>query len=266
MKKFYVIALIISIIYAYNNLSEDSRHPPRDIEISSNELCMADEDTVSIETSPNKETYLNVEDEVLICLAYVENYSERSYFCGKRWTIGYGSTYYADGTRVQSNEQITMLQAQKCVRQHLRRYVFPYIDKYVKRRLSRQEIIGTSMFIYNIGSENFKQSAFLQAVNNGKSSKECARRMTEFSKSGGKTALGLLKREWVQGAIYCGHISPHELLNLKPAGFYNFGLSEFYNNQYRLWDGFYDYNFSQQKIKSFLHKNKSNDLRVIDII
>lgn len=159
-----------------------------------------------------------------------------------------------------------MLDAQKCARAHLRKYVFPYIDKYVKRPLTQQEIIGTSLFIYNIGPGNFKKSAFLQAVNSGKNPTECVRRMTEFTKSAGKIATGLLKREWVQGAIYCGYITPYDLLELMPCGFYNYGLNEFYSSTTRAWDGYYNIKYSEDGVKKFLQKNKSRTNRVIDII
>lgn len=265
MKKFYFLAAVITILYAGRGLLVDKLHPPQDID--SHTEVLSDTDDINIEISPqNRETYLNIEDEILICLAYVENFSSQSYFCGSKWTIGYGSTIYADGRKVQSNQNITMLDAQKCARTHLRKYVFPYIDKYVKRALTRQEIIGTSLFIYNIGPGNFKKSAFLQAVNAGEKPAECVRRMTQFTKSAGKTATGLLKREWVQGAIYCGYITPYDLLELSPCGFYNYGLNEFYSSTTRAWDGYYNIKYSEDIVKKFLQKNRSQTNRVIDII
>lgn len=289
MKKFYITATIMTVLYALHSPSKDTPvaattnaalpvseklvkspppQPPQTIPDDENQSAYDDwKDDVPLEISPqNEEFYLGLEDELIICLAYVEDYKSSSYFCGKRWTIGYGSTIYADGTRVKSGETIDMLSAQKCVRAHLRKHVFPYIDQYVKRPLTRQEIIGTSMFIYNVGPGNFKNSAFLKAINNGITPFECSRRMTEFTKSAGKVAKGLLKREWVQSAIYCGYITPYDLLELKPAGFYNYRVEDFYKTSGRLQDGYYKYNFSKQKLQEFLHDNQSSSKRVIDII
>lgn len=264
MKKFYFLAAVITIFYACRGSLVNLLHPPRDIDHPVEEVL-----SDSVQNAPslqNREVYLNIEDETIICLAYVENFSPRSYFCGSKWTIGYGSTFYADGQKVQSNQSIAMLDAQKCVRAHLRKYVFPCIDKYVKKPLTDQEIIGTCMFIYNIGPGNFKKSAFLHAVNAGEKPLECVRRMTEFTKSAGKTAPGLLKREWVQGAIYCGYLTPYDLLELKPCGFYNYELNEFLNSTARSWDGFYNISYSEDVIKKFLQKNRGQTDRVIDII
>lgn len=264
MKKFYFLAAIITILHICRGTLINLLHPPQDIDHSVENILHRDDGKEF--SLYDKETLSEIEDEIIICLAYVENFSPRSYFCGSKWTIGYGSTFYADGQPVQCNQSITMFDAQECTRAHLRKYVFPCIDKYVKKTLNRQEIIGTSMFIYNIGSGNFKKSAFLRAVNAGKTPQECVRRMTEFTKSAGRTAPGLLKREWVQGAIYCGWITPRDLLELTPCGFYNCGLSEFHGCTTRSWDGFYNIGYSEDEVKKFLQKNRGREYRVIDII
>ena len=285
MKKFYIIAAIITVLYAGRNAWISITHPSRDIDSprvektdevrntpknhqTSNtpDTNLGIEEDISATVLPeNRDFYLSIEDEIIICIAYVENYYSQAYFCGARWTIGYGSTIYADGSRVKSGDTISMIDAQNCARTHLRKRVFPYIDKYVKRELSRAEIIGTSLFIYNVGAGNFANSAFLQAVNDGQSAVECVRRMTEFTKSAGQFAPGLLKREWVQGAIYCGYISPYDLLDLTPAGFYNYGVGEYFGSS-RSWDGYYNPKYSDKAIKNFLLKNRGSGTRVIDIV
>ena len=213
-------------------------------------------------TPQDEEIYLNLEDELLICIAYVEDYSSTAYFCGARWTIGYGLTYYPNNSSVKRHDTIDKLTAQKYTKYHLRKRVFPYVNKYIKRKLTRQELIGTCMFVYNIGSGNFKKSAFLKAVNNGLSPLQCARRMTEFTKSAGRFAPGLVKRSWIQAAIYCDYLSPYDLLDLKPAGFYNESVSYFTLG--RAQDGYYNYNFS--KLQGFLKKNKCLSHSVFDIL
>ena len=158
MKKFYFLAAVITIIHICRSPLINLLHPPQDIDHSvENVLSGTDGKEFSLY---DKETFSEIEDEIIVCLAYVEDFSSRSYFCGSKWTIGYGSTCYADGQPVQCNQSITMFEARECARAHLRKYVFPCIDIYVKKPLNRQEIIGTSMFIYNIGSGNFKKSAF----------------------------------------------------------------------------------------------------------
>lgn len=137
-------------------------------------------------------------------------------------------------------------EAQNCVRHHLRSYVFPVIDQYVERELSEGEMLATCLFIYNIGGGNFanqkgigRSCAFLKALNDNKSSQECARKMTEFYRSAGKKVDGLLKRRWVEGAIFCGYLTAEDILQLEPAGFYNSrSLNDYYVSSRPDRDGF----------------------------
>lgn len=227
-------------------------------------------ETVSL----NGKTYRGLEDELIACIAYVENYFPTSYFCGARWTIGYGTTGYADGKKVLPNQRISKKEAQNCVRHHLRSYVFPVIDQYVERELSEGEMLATCLFIYNIGGGNFanqkgigRSCAFLKALNDNKSSQECARKMTEFYRSAGKKVDGLLKRRWVEGAIFCGYLTAEDILQLEPAGFYNSrSLNDYYVSSRPDRDGFYSYRFDQDTVQRFLDQNRGTNKRVIDII
>lgn len=222
----------------------------------------------------NGKTYQGLEDELIACIAYVENYFPTSYFCGAKWTIGYGTTGYTNGRKVSPGQSISKETAQDCVRHHLRSYVFPVIDQYVDRELSENEMLATCLFIYNIGGGNFankrgngRPSAFLKALNDNESSEECARKMTEFYRSAGKKVDGLLKRRWVEGAIFCGYLTAEDILQLEPAGFYNSrNLTDYYMSSRPDRDGFYSYKFDQDTVDRFLDQNRGSNRRVIDII
>ena len=219
------------------------------------------------EKKATKKSVAYPEDDIIAALAYVENFHSEAYFDGARWTIGYGSTAYADGTKVEEGQKISLLDARACTVEYLNKHVYPCIEKYVKRKLSPAETIGTCMFIYNIGAGNFATSDFLQALNDGLDKEECARRMTQFTKSAGKEAPGLLKREWVQGAVFCGYITPDDLLELTPGSVYSYGVGEFYNGISRSWDGYYNPKFSDETVRQFLEENRGSEgHQVIDIV
>lgn len=222
----------------------------------------------------NGKTYQGLEDELIACIAYVENYFPTSYFCGAKWTIGYGTTGYTNGRRVLPDQRITKKEARACVRHHLRSYVFPIIDQHVERELSEGEMLATCLFIYNIGGGNFankkgngRPCAFLKALNDNESPQECARKMTEFYRSAGKKVDGLLKRRWVEGAIFCGYLTAEDILQLEPAGFYNSrSLKDYYVSNRPDKDGFYSYKFDQVTVDRFLDNNQGTNKRVLDII
>ena len=205
------------------------------------------------------------EDEVILCVAYLEDFHPKAYLSGKRWIIGYGSSLYSNGTAVKEGDKIDVQSAQDLVRTHLRNEVFPYVDAYVKKPLGKAEFIGTCLFIYGIGANNFRQSEFLKALNQGLSADETARRMTGWVSSGGQLSSGLLKRSWIEAALYCGHITPYDLLELKPAGFYDQPVESFFTETYRQDDGYYNYNFSMSRIHQFLTE-KGKKRKVVNII
>lgn len=225
----------------------------------------------------NLELCHKLQNEIFVCVAYVEDFGKgrdvkrfspdarsKPYFCGAKWTTGYGSTIYPKGTVVKKkNKPISKAYAKQCVLAHLEKRVFPFIEKYVTRVLTESEILGTCMFVYNIGGENFsgykangkkfrKPSAFLAAINGNESIEDCARKMTGFRGSNGVRANGLLKRHWVQAAIFCGHLIALDLLDLKPASFYEIkNLKHFFAKDCADRDGYFSYKHDAEAIAWF---------------
>lgn len=197
----------------------------------------------------------------------------KPYFCGARWTMWYGSTVKPDGTRIKRNDKPVPRQVGKewCY-SHYRKQVFPFF-RHFTRRLTDEQIIGTALFIYNVGGEivsgyNLKgekvgePSRFLLAVNKGKSDDYCVNCMTRYRKSAGKRANGLLKRHWVQGAAYKGLLTAENIMCLKPAKFYltkNFGNYYWLNGRRRMIekDGLYQLRFDSITVSTFFRMNKA---------
>ena len=212
----------------------------------------------------NTNCYEECKEDILICIAYVEGFREKPYFCGARWTIGYGTTVYPDGDRVTSKSApIDKEYAKQCVFAHLDNHVKPFILKHVKRKLTHEEMLGIELFIYNVGGELFSgydkddnvvgdSSEFLKAINRGDDVLETAKKMTGFRKSAGKIANGLLKRHWVVAGIYTGVITPKDILELQPELFYRPKVAFYYDE---MKGDFWEYNFKNSKILQFIMNN-----------
>lgn len=212
----------------------------------------------------NEECYEECKDDILICIAYVEGFHEKPYFCGARWTIGYGSTVYPEGDRVtRQSTPIDKEYAKECVFAHLDNHVKPFILSHVERKLTREEMLGVELFIYNVGGEHFsgydkdgesvgEASEFLKAINRGDDVLETAKKMTGFRKSAGRVAKGLLKRHWVVAGIYTGVITPKEILELEPELFYRPKVNFYYNE---MKGDFWNYDFANTKIIKFIKDN-----------
>ena len=159
-----------------------------------------------------------------------------NYHCGARWTTWYGVTTTPDGKFLKKGQIIPKAQAKAWSFEHLHKHVYPFL-KYFSHKLSDEQIIGICLFVYNVGGEALtgysadgeyvkEPCEFFKAVNNGLAPEECVNKMTEYRKSAGKRANGLLKRHWVQGAAYLGILTANNIGDLEPRKFYqtkNFG-------------------------------------------
>lgn len=215
---------------------------------------------------------------IMTAIAYVEGFSDKPYFCGAKQTIGYGSTVYPDGSRVKKTDKAISCRlpvkyykgaefkkGREYVKHHLENEVYPFIKNYVTRELSAEELLGTVLFVYNVGGESFsghkkngtssgKASAFLQSLNSGEESAvDCAKKMTGFRAMNGKRANGLLKRHWVAMGLFTGKLEAADLLKLKAAGFYDIkDMSFFYKKSAGRNSGYWEPDFSPEKINKFL--------------
>lgn len=228
-----VLVLIGYLLYLNNcrsdpNLSEDKKHKQQTFQ--------------DYHTS-------SAENDILACIAYVEGFSSRPYYCGA-WSVGYGTTRYADGSPVTPySRSLTRDEARRCLLVHLRRAVFPAIRRNVKRPLTYGEFVSCCMFVCNVGEGNFESSSFLKALNSKSPASVCAERLALYNKVKGTTSAGLQKRRWLEGAVFCGYVSPDDIKRRRQSDIYNYGVSFFYRN------GRPD--FSPYVVKTFLHKGKT---------
>ena len=223
------------------------------------------------EVSNNRECYEQVRKDLLIPTCLVEGFHKNPYHCGAKWTQGFGSTVHRNGKRVTKRDaSISLANAKKDVYAHYDQHVWPFIEKYVTRTLTREQMLGVCSFIYNVGGEAFsgynengrkvgEPSNFLKAINAGKSDYETAICMNGFRRSAGRRANWLPKRHWIEGALYQGLITTEDILTLEPKRFYDerqygFNINFYYKNRK---GPYWTPDYSKKKIEEFLRKNKS---------
>ena len=123
-----------------------------------------------------------------------EGFSSTSYLCvAKIPTIGYGNTFYADGTKVKLGDQISKTDALKLLEVIANRDFADKIFPYIKVKVTQNQFDAMVSLAYNIGVGNFSKSTLLKKVNAGDfvgASEEFLR----WNKAGGKELLGLTKR------------------------------------------------------------------------
>jgi len=81
-------------------------------------------------------------------------------------TIGYGSTYYEDGTKVTLHDPpITKDRAAELLLFHLNKIVLPIVQKVIHVPLSQNQLDALGSLIYNIGGGAFASSSLAKAIN-----------------------------------------------------------------------------------------------------
>jgi lysozyme len=132
-----------------------------------------------------------------------ENCRLKSYLCSaKVWTIGYGNTYYEDGTKVKEGDVITQDRANK-----LFDFILPSYEKiintHVKVLLTAFQFDALLSFVYNIGEPNFKGSTLLRELNKG-NYKKAAAQLQRFNQGPTGYLVGLQNRRVLETEQFLG--------------------------------------------------------------
>ena len=85
---------------------------------------------------------------------------------GDVWTIGYGSTYYEDNSRIKEGDVITAERAESLLKLKVEKEYLPQLKRLVKVPLNDNQLSAMLSLIYNIGAGNLRKSKLLILVNN----------------------------------------------------------------------------------------------------
>lgn len=240
----------------------------------------------SVETFDNVARANELSEDIFsfICLVEGGILNEKTgenYHCGARWTTWYGVTTTPDGKFLKKGQRIPKATAKAWAFEHLRKHVYPFLSHFT-RKLTDEQIIGVCLFIYNVGGEALtgysadgekvkEPCEFFISVNKNEDPETCVNKMTEYRKSAGKRANGLLKRHWVQGAAYLGILTARNISDLEPRKFYqtkNFGNYYWVDKEREPQAdkyGFYRLRFDDVTVNTFFNMNEGDAVTVNSI-
>ena len=132
-----------------------------------------------------------------------EGYSSTSYLCPAGIsTIGYGSTYYENGTRVTLDDKsISKALAEQILEYQVSKVYGAAVNRYVNVPLTQNQFDAITSLAYNIGVGNLQRSTLLRKLNQGKY-KKAAKEFSKWRRSGGKVLKGLVKRRKAETDLF----------------------------------------------------------------
>ena len=278
--KYFAVAAVLYVFYLFTTL-------PTSCSLNTGKQENEEiYDSDSVETFDNVARADSLSEDIFsfICLVEGGVLNEKTgenYHCGARWTTWYGVTTTPDGKFLKKGQRIPKATAKAWAFYHLRKNVYPFLA-YFDHKLTDEQIIGICLFAYNVGGEALtgysvqgeklkEPCEFFIAVNNGDAPEECVNKMTEYRKSAGKRANGLLKRHWVQGAAYLGILTSNNIGELEPRKFYqtkNFGNYYWVDKERQPLEdenGFYKMRYDDFIINNFFNMNEGKDVTVNSI-
>jgi lysozyme len=118
-------------------------------------------------------------------------------------TIGYGTTFYPDGTKVTMHDKsITKEQAEAYLKNYINKIAIPAITSYVKVVLTQNQIDSLCSFIYNLGAGAFQKSTLLKKINAKAPLSEIQEEFVKWNKAGGKVLNALTQRRREEAHLF----------------------------------------------------------------
>ena len=118
------------------------------------------------------------------------------------WTIGYGNTFYEDGSTVKPGDKITQKRADQLLRNILEKKFLEPIRKLIVSDINDNMFSAIVSFTYNVGIGNLKSSTLLKKVNANPNDQSISLEFKKWVKSAGKVLPGLVRRRESESDLY----------------------------------------------------------------
>ena len=119
------------------------------------------------------------------------------------WTIGYGNTFYEDGSTVKQGDKITQERADSLFRSILDKFAHLIHNSLTNPdRISNAQFSAMVSLAYNIGVGAFKGSTLLRKANANPCDPTIPDEFIRWNKAGGKVLAGLTRRRKAEADLY----------------------------------------------------------------
>lgn len=135
-------------------------------------------------------------------IKYYEKCSLKAYLCpAKRWTIGWGNTFYEGNVPVKDGDKITQERADALFTMIVNDFV-KSVDAMVHSNITENQFAALVSFAYNTGIGNIKSSTLLKMVNSNPNEPLIRNEFMKWVRANGKVLKGLQKRRAAEADLY----------------------------------------------------------------
>lgn len=117
------------------------------------------------------------------------------------WTVGYGATFYQDGSKIKSGDTLTQQQADELLSYHVDLFA-EKVKPLIKGELSDNQFSALVSFAFNLGAGALSKSTLLKKVNANPEDESIRAEFAKWDKAGGKQLRGLTRRRKAEADIY----------------------------------------------------------------
>ena len=126
-----------------------------------------------------------------------------SYLCSAGVpTIGYGATYYQDGTKVKLGQTITRDQANQLLKDHLKEFEGAVIGLLNATKVNQNQFDALVSFCFNLGAGNLAKSQLLRFIKANPNDPKIAAEFAKWNRAGGEVSTGLVRRRKKEAQLY----------------------------------------------------------------
>ncbi len=116
-------------------------------------------------------------------------------------TIGYGNTFYENGTPVKPGDKITQERANELF-EIIAKDFADKVTPLIKSAVTPNQFAAITSFAYNAGIGNLKSSTLLKKVNANPNDPTIDLEFKKWNRAGGKELAGLTKRRASESKLY----------------------------------------------------------------
>lgn len=145
---------------------------------------------------------MNITPQTRALIRKYEGCKLKAYQCSaKKWTIGWGNTFYEDGSSVKPGDTITQERADRLFVILLDQFA-AQLRPLVRSDLNDNQFGALLSFAYNAGIGAFRNSTLRRLVNENQNNSAIRQEFAKWSKAGGKVLLGLQRRRQAEADLY----------------------------------------------------------------